>query len=116
MNIEELRNYCLSLPGSTEDMPFDDTTIVFKVGNKIFALSILDKTPPQVNLKCDPEYAIELREKYPSIIPGFHMNKKHWNTVILRQEVGNKLLESLIKHSYDLVLNSLPQKIRAEIK
>ncbi len=120
MNIEELRDYCLSLPYTSESMPFDECTVVFKVGtennNKIFALSTLDRQPPQVNLKCDPERAIALREEFPCIIPGYHMNKKHWNTVILRQGVGREMLEELIHDSYVLVFKSLPKKVRDEIQ
>lgn len=114
MNVEEFRHYCLSKPGTTECFPFDETTLVFKVGtadkNKLFALCGLERTPIGINLKCDPDRAIDLREKYPSIIPGFHMNKTHWNTIYLEKEVGDTLLEELIDHSYQLMLHSLPKK------
>jgi predicted DNA-binding protein (MmcQ/YjbR family) len=83
MNIEEVRNFCLKLNGTEEDYPFGENTLVFKVGGKIFALTSLDSIPLQINLKCDPEKAVELRETYDSVIPGYHMNKRHWNTVIL---------------------------------
>jgi len=114
MNIEELRDYCLSKDGAMESFPFGDTTLVVKVGEKIFALINLDG-PPSINLKCDPAKAIELREFNPSIIPGYHMNKKHWNTVMLDGSLSNELTRSMVDHSYDLVLKSLPEKLRKEI-
>ncbi len=112
MNIEELRDYCLSKKGVTEPFPFDEVTLVFKVGNKMFALTNLDGEP-SVNLKCDPERAIELREQHSSIIPGYHMNKTHWNTVIMDGAVSDKLIYELVEHSYNLVFESLP-KIKRE--
>ncbi len=112
MNIEELREYCLSKKGVTELFPFDEVTLVFKVGDKMFALTNLDGEPT-VNLKCDPERAIELREQHSSIIPGYHMNKTHWNTVIMDGSVSDKLIYELIEHSYNLVFESLP-KIKRE--
>ncbi|GAB1404019.1 putative protein YjbR [anaerobic digester metagenome] len=102
MNIEELRDFCLSLHGTSEDFPFDATTLVFKVGGKIFCLTDLEG-PLQVNLKCDPEKAIGLREHYPSVKPGYHMNKKHWNTVEIDGSVNDELLRSWIMDSYELV-------------
>ncbi len=114
MNVEEVRNYCLLKKGVLEDFPFGDSTPVMKVGGKIFALLSLDE-PPSINLKCDPSRAIELREVYPSIIPGYHMNKKHWNTLILDGTLPNDLMISLLDHSYDLVFNSLHEKLRKEI-
>ena len=116
MNIEEFRNYCLNKPFVTEEFPFDETTLVFKVMGKMFALSGLEHQPPTVNLKCDPERAIELREEYDgSIISGFHMNKKHWNTLEINN-LSSTLIIELIDHSYDLVIKNLPRKIRDTMK
>ncbi len=112
MNIEELREFCISKKGVTEHFPFDEVTLVFKVGDKMFALTNLDGEP-SVNLKCDPERAIELREHYPSIIPGYHMSKVHWNTILMDGLVPDKLISELIDHSYNLVFESLP-KIKRE--
>jgi len=103
MNIEELREYCLSLPDVTEHFPFDETTLVFKVNGKIFALTDLEG-PLSVNLKCDPELALELRERYPSVKPGYHMNKVHWNTVEIDGTVSDAILIEWIGRSYNLVL------------
>ncbi|MBS1512467.1 MAG: MmcQ/YjbR family DNA-binding protein [Bacteroidetes bacterium] len=104
MNIETLREYVLQLPDVAEGFPFGEDTLVFKVKGKIFLLTGLDRQPLQFNVKCNPERAIELREEYPgSIIPGYHMNKKHWNTVIVDGAVPNKLLKEMIEHSYQLV-------------
>ena len=111
MNIEEYRNYCLNKPGVTEDFPFDSQTLVFKVGGKMFALADID-TFESINLKCDPELAIELREKYESVLPGYHMNKKHWNTVNIDGTINDNLIYEWIDHSYDLVFNNLPLKIK----
>jgi predicted DNA-binding protein (MmcQ/YjbR family) len=114
MNVEEVRNYCLSLKGAEEGFPFGDDTLVVKVGGRIFALLNLDG-PASINLKCDPDKALELRELYPSVIPGYHMNKKHWNTVQLDGSLPNPLILLMISHSYDLVFYSLPEKIKNEI-
>ena len=104
MDIEALRAYVLQKPGVTEGFPFGEDTLVFKVKEKIFLLTGLDSSPLQFNVKCDPDKAIELREEFPdSILPGYHMNKKHWNTVIIDGAVSQKLLKELIDHSYDLV-------------
>ncbi|PTS94493.1 MmcQ-like protein [Pedobacter sp. HMWF019] len=111
MNIEELRDYCLQKPGSTEDFPFGDQTLVFKIGGKIFLLIGLEEGN-RFNAKCDPERAVELREQYDTIIPGYHMNKKHWNTIYMDGRLKRSLLHELIDHSYDLVLNSLPKAQR----
>jgi len=118
MNLETYYEYCLSKKGVTEHFPFDEDTLVFKVGGKVFALSSLlqwEKGNPSVNLKCDPERAQELRAEYDAIQPGFHMSKVHWNTIAVNQDVPNKLLKELIEHSYDLVFESLTKKIRSEI-
>jgi predicted DNA-binding protein (MmcQ/YjbR family) len=117
MNIEAFRKYCLSLPGTEETLPFGPDTLVYKVMGKAFALTGLDAEDFQVNLKCDPERAIELREEHPDqIIPGWHMNKKHWNTVFFEAGLSNSLLFDLIRHSYDLVTDGLPLKIKAQLK
>lgn len=113
MNIEKLREYCLAKPAVSEDFPFDETTLVFKVAGKIFALTDLEGEL-RINLKCDPERAISLREQYPVILPGYHMNKKHWNTVIVDGSIDTSLLMELIDHSYDLVVESLPMKVRSQ--
>jgi len=113
MDIDELRGYCLAKAHTSEGFPFDNDTLVFKVGEKIFALVSLDKNPLSVNLKCDPERAIELREQYEAIIPGYHMNKQHWNTVILDGSIPRSLLLELIDHSYNLIYSSLPRKTRS---
>ena len=115
MNIEEIRDYCITKIGVTESFPFDEVTLVFKVGGKIFALINLDSDPLRINLKCEPEKAIHLREKFSSVIPGYHMNKKHWNTVILDGSFPIDLLLTWINESYGLVFNSLPQKVKNEL-
>lgn len=114
MNIEELRDYCLSKPGSTEGLPFGEETLVFKVGEKIFLLVGLSEGN-RFNVKCDPERAILLREQYEEIIPGYHMNKKHWNTVYMNGRLTFKQLQEIIDHSYELIFNSLPKKMQDEI-
>jgi len=114
MNIEELRDYCLDKPGTTEGLPFGEETLVFKVGGKIFLLIGLEQAT-SFNAKCDPERAIELRDQYHEIIPGYHMNKKHWNTVNMDGELKPALIRELIDHSYELVLKSLPKKLRESI-
>ncbi|RKD13172.1 MmcQ-like protein [Pelobium manganitolerans] len=114
MNIESLRNYCLSKAGAAESFPFGEETLVFKVGDKIFLLAGLSN-PISFNAKCTPAWALELREKYAAVQPGYHMNKKHWNTVFYNQNLPNSLLTELIDHSYSLVFNSLPQKIQQQI-
>ncbi|MDX1906675.1 MAG: MmcQ/YjbR family DNA-binding protein [Bacteroidia bacterium] len=115
MDIETLRTYCLSRPGVTEDMPFGDDTLVFRIGGKIFALLSLDQRAT-VNLKCEPAYAISLREQYPlAILPGYHMNKQHWNTVSLMHSLTSDLIYSLIDHSYTRVRESLPRKVQATL-
>ena len=104
MDIEQLREYCLRKPDAEETLPFGPDTLVFKVHGKIFLLTGLDSHPLQFNVKCDPDKAIELREQYPeSVLPGFHMNKKHWNTVIVDGRISPRELKSFIDHSYSLV-------------
>ncbi len=113
MNIEAFRTYCLSKPKATEHFPFDESTLVFKVANKMFALTGLERRPFQVNLKCDPERATILREQFDGVIlPGYHMSKKHWNTIILEGAIADDFLKELIDHSYDLIIQSLPKKVR----
>jgi|GEM_PF-139769 len=106
MNIEDLRNYCIAKKGVTESFPFDNVTLVFKVMDKIFALTNTEGEFT-INLKCKPELAIELREKYPCVMPGYHMNKQHWNTVNIDNSVSDKLIYQWIDHSYDLIVQSL---------
>jgi predicted DNA-binding protein (MmcQ/YjbR family) len=118
MNLETYYEYCLSKKGVSEHFPFDENTLVFKVGGKMFALSSLlqwEKGNPSVNLKCNPERAQELRADYDAIAPGFHMSKVHWNTIGINKDVSNTLLRELIDHSYDLVFKSLTKKIQTEI-
>ena len=110
MNVESLRHYCLSLPFVTEDMPFDDTTLVFRVAHKIFALLSLDAEPGQVNLKCDPDRAVQLRETHAAVRPGYHMNKKHWNTVVFEDTLSDAFIQELVRHSYELVRSKLSKK------
>lgn len=114
MNIEELRDYCLQKPGAKEGFPFGEQTLVFKVGEKLFLLIGLDEAD-RFNAKCNPEWAIELRERYQEVKPGFHMNKKHWNTVSMNGSLSQQLLHEIIDHSYELVFNSLPAIARNKI-
>lgn len=115
MNVETLREFCLSKKGVSESFPFDEHTLVFKVKGKMFALIPLERVPSQINLKCDPERAVELREDYDGlIIPGYHMNKTHWNTLYIEQ-LPQSLLEELIGHSYLLVVKKLPKNLREEL-
>src|ERR1043165_7895809 len=109
MDLESFRDYCLSKPGATEDMPFGEDVLVFRVGGKIFALAALDEVPPRVNLKCDPDLALDLRDQYEQIKPGYHMNKKHWNTIEMEAGIPAVELRRMIDHSYDLVVKRLPQ-------
>ncbi len=113
MNIEQLCEYCLSKPGAEETLPFGPDTLVFKAGGKAFLLTGLDSTDLQFNVKCDPDFAVELREEYACVLPGYHMNKKHWNTIVVDGSVSIKKLKEWIDHSYDLVIASLPKKIKA---
>lgn len=115
MNFEELREYCLLKKGVEEGFPFDDNTLVFKVAGKLFLLSGLDSNPVQFNVKCDPAKAVELREKYSCVLPGYHMNKTHWNTVICDGTAPKKTIFEWIDHSYALVLASVPKKTRQDL-
>lgn len=114
MNIEELRDYCNSKKGATECFPFDDVTLVFKVGGKMFALVNLDGDL-NINLKCDPELAIDLRERYAAVEPGYHMSKSHWNTVKMDGTIPDRIIQGWIDHSYDLIIGSLPRIKREAI-
>ena len=109
MNIEELREYCISKKGATEGFPFDESTLVFKVSGKIFALTDLEGEF-SINLKCDPEKAIEIREQYPSVLPGYHMNKRHWNTIKIDGTISDSLIYEWIDHSYELIISKLYKK------
>lgn len=112
MNIEDYRDYCLAKPGATEETPFGPDTLVFKVGGKLFALLGIERFE-SVNLKCDPEQAAQLREQYDYVLPGYHMNKKHWNTVLSTAPAAQ--LRAWTDHSYDLVRASLPRAVREEL-
>lgn len=107
MDIEELRDYCISKKGVEETLPFGPDTLVFKVVGKAFLLTGLDNDSLEFNVKCDPEKAIELREKYSCVLPGYHMNKKHWNTIVADGSVSDKLLKEWIDHSYEMVVKGL---------
>ena len=112
MNIEEVREYCLKKPAAIETTPFGPDHIVFKIEGKMFALAALDDVPSTVNLKCDPDLALELRDRYEQVQPGYHMNKKHWNTVVLDGVIPEREVRKMIDHSYDLVVQSLPKSRR----
>jgi len=114
MNVEYIREYCLKFKACTEGFPFDETTLVMKVAGKMFALINLDENP-SVNLKCDPEEALKLREEFESVKPGYHMNKKYWNTIELNGTVPDDRLKSWIKNSYNLVVAKLPKVVREEL-
>lgn len=107
--------HCLVLPAVEETVPFGPDVLVYKVAGKMFALATPDEMPHRVNLKCDPERALELRDRYEDITPGYHMNKKHWNTIMLGGRLSNALIKDLIQHSYELVVASLPKKVREEL-
>jgi predicted DNA-binding protein (MmcQ/YjbR family) len=115
MTLEYFRDYCLSLPGVTEDTPFDANTLCFRVGGKIFAILDMELFD-YVNLKCDPELAVELRERYSGITPGYHMNKKLWNSVSVQGNVPDALILELADHSYRLILDSLPKKVKDSLQ
>ncbi len=112
MHIDNIREYCLSKKAVTESFPFDSKTLVFKVGDKIFSIAILESIPLKINLKCDPERALDLREQYESVQGGYHSNKKHWNTIELEGEIPKELIFTLIDHSYELVVSKLTKKIK----
>lgn len=114
MHLEEFRDYCLKKPGVTESFPFDSNTLVFKVLGKIFTITGVDPFE-SINLKCDPEKAVELREKYDSVIPGYHMNKVHWNTVLMDNSIPDQLIIQWIDDSYGLIVQSLSKKLKEEL-
>jgi predicted DNA-binding protein (MmcQ/YjbR family) len=116
MNIEQIREYCLRKKGVTEEFPFDEETLVFKVLGKIFILASLDSIPLQINLKCDPGKVVELREEYEAVQPGYHMNKKHWNTIIIDGSIPNKKILEWIDHSYNLVAKGLRKTDQERLK
>ena len=116
IDLEHIRKYCLKKKGKiTEEFPFDEETLVFKVFGKMFLLTNVSDIPLSINLKCDPERAIELRERYPAVTPGYHMNKKWWNTVDADGSIPESLVYELIDHSYDEVVKKLPVKMRKKI-
>lgn len=117
MDIEQLRTYCLEKNGTSESFPFDENTLVFKVMNKMYLLIGLNDAEPSFNVKCDPEKAIQLREEFPDYVqPGYHMNKKYWNTVSLNAELSDDFIQEQIDHSYALVVDGLTKKQRAELQ
>jgi len=116
MNLENITNYCLSKKGVIEDFPFNEETLVYKVGGKIFVLIPLEKMPLQINLKCDPEKAIELREQNENVEPGWHMNKKYWNTVTVNGSIRWNDLKDWIDHSYDEVVKGLNKSEKDKLK
>ena len=115
MNIEAFRSYCLSKRGVTEEFPFGENTLVFKVMGKMFALTDVELFE-SINLKCDPEKAAQLREEYPAVLPGYHMNKKHWNTVLMHEGIADKAIREWIDDSYGLVVASLNKTLQAELR
>ena len=112
MDLAKFREYCLSKPQATEGTPFGPEVVVFKVGGKMFALASLDEMPATANLKCDPDLALDLRDRYEQVRPGYHMNKKHWNTIEIESGIPDAELQKMIDHSYDLVVQSLPKAAR----
>ncbi len=115
MNAAELRDWCLGQPGAFEDFPFTPEHSVFKVHGKMFALSALEREPLEVSVKCEPELAVELRSSYAAIRPGYHLNKRHWNTITLDGSLPDKLVRDMIEDSYDLVVSALPKRIREKL-
>ena len=115
MNIEELREYCISKKGVSDSFPFDESTLVFKVMGKMFALTGINNFV-SINLKCDPLYALELRADYAGIQPGYHMSKKHWNTVSINEDISDQMIYNLIDDSYDLIVKGLTKKLKVELE
>ena len=113
MNIDDIKNYCMKKKGTYIDFPFDEKTMVFKVGSKMYALINITETELRINLKCNPDLALDLRSEYEAVIPGYHMNKKHWNTVYLNKDVSEEKLFEMVNHSYDLIFKSL-KKVEKE--
>ena len=116
MNIEEIHDYCISKPGVTEGLPFNDTALVFKVMGKMFALLDLSEEARGITLKCDPDLAIELREQHPEVTPAWHFNKQHWNAIKVASALSNKFFQEWIDHSYELVVEGLTTKLKEELK
>ncbi len=115
MHIEEIRTYCLEKKGTEETFPFDEVTLVFKVMGKMYALTNLDGDL-SINLKCDPEKALVLREQFPDVLPGYHMHKKHWNTILMNGSIPSQLIRTWIDDSYNLVVSSLSRKLKEELE
>ena len=115
MQVDAFRDYCLRKAGVTESSPFGPEHAVFKVGGKMFALLAFEEVPPTANLKCDPDLALELRDRYEEVRPGYHMNKKHWNTVQIAGAIPQAELTRMIDHSYELVVKSLPKSQRERL-
>ena len=114
MNIETYRNYCIVKKGVSEEFPFDAETLVFKVMGKVFTITNIENFL-SINVKCNPEFAIQLREQYVSVLPGYHMNKKHWNTILMDGAIPEDKVCKWIDHSYDLVVDKLPKKLKEEL-
>lgn len=115
MDASELRRWCLEQSGATEEFPFGPETSVFKVAGKLFALSALERAPLEVSAKCEPELAAQLRHSYPAIRPGYHLNKRHWNTITLDGSLPDQLVRDLVEDSYDLIVSALPRRVRGEL-
>ena len=115
MDAAALRACCLGMSGAVEEFPFGPNTSVFKVGGKMFALSALEREPLEVSLKCEPDLAVGLRESYAAIRPGYHLNKRHWNTVTLDGRLADPVVCDLVEDSYDLVVSGLPRRLRAQL-
>ncbi len=118
MNLETLYKYCLSKKGTTEHFPFDQDILVFKIGSKMYALSSIsgwEKGEPKINVKCNPDIALELRSQYHDVQPAYHMNKKHWNTLVINSEITDKQIKEWIDDSYNLVFESLPKKKQSDL-
>ena len=115
MTARDLHRLCLGFPGAIEERPFGPVTTTFKVAGKIFALSGLEQEPLKVSLKCEPELAVQLRATYPAVVPGYHLNKRHWNTVALDGSMPDALVRDLVEDSYDLVVSALPKRMREEL-
>jgi predicted DNA-binding protein (MmcQ/YjbR family) len=115
LEASELREWCLAQNGAIEDFPFTPEHSVFKVAGKMFALSALEREPLEVSVKCEPELAVELRNSYPAIRPGYHLNKRHWNTITLDDSISDQLVRDLVEDSYDLVVSALPKRTQREL-
>ncbi len=115
MDARALRRWCLAQSGAVEDFPFGPEHSVFKVGGKMFALASLERTPLEVSVKCEPELAVELRNTYPAIQPGYHLNKRHWNTITVDGTLPDQLVRDLVEDSYDLIVSALPKRVREEL-